>query len=166
MEHEPAVATTVETEDMKTTCKCGRPRRPGGRNCKVCHGACERDRRGRLKRTFEQAMRVISNLTVRNTATQAAFYAVCRTNAVLIAGASGEPEVSGFVIGFLPDMKLKVLDDDGRSHIVDLSAVQEDLGRTIYGRHNQTEFHTPNIEGDQGSSSGYLLAAFPKASSG
>jgi len=151
---------------MKTTCKCGRPRRPGGRNCKVCHNECERDRRGRLKRTFEQVMRVISNMTVRNTATQAAFYAACRTNAVLINGTDGEPEIPGFVIGFLPDMKVKVLDDDGRSHIVDLSAVQEDIGRTIYGRHNQTEFHTPDVEGGKGSSPSHLLAAFLKASAG
>lgn len=154
------------TGPVERKCKCGQPRRPGGRYCLACHRSAEQRRRGKLKLGLAQVMRTLANLTVRNTATQAAFYAACKTNAVLINGTDGEPEIPGFVIGFLPDMKLKVLDDDGRSHIVDLSAVQEDIGRTIYGRHNQTEFHTPDVEGDKGSPPSYLLAAFRKASAG
>ena len=133
---------TQSAEPVEARCKCGRPVRHGQRNCSVCHAGAEKRRRLRLKYGVDRVQRALDHLTIHNPATEAAFNSKSSTKAVVICGQDGAPEIAGFVVGFLPEQMLKVLDDDGQVHVVPIASIQPDLGRTIYGRINQTELHT------------------------
>lgn len=134
--------TAQSAEQDAAKCKCGRPARHGQRNCSVCHAAAEKRRRLKLKYGVARVRRALDHLTIHNPATEAAFNSKSSTKAVVICAADGAPEIAGIVVGFLPEQMLKVLDDYGQVHVVPIASVHEDLGRTIYGRINQTELHT------------------------
>ena len=123
-------------------CRCGGSRRPGQRNCAVCNREAGKRHRLKKKLGIDRVKRALEHLTIHNPATEAAFNSKASTKAVVICGQDGAPEIAGIVVGFLPEQMLKVLDDYGQVHVVPIASIQPDLGRTIYGRINQTELHT------------------------
>jgi hypothetical protein len=52
---------------------------------------------------------------------------------VAVCDEDGMPAIAGFVVGFLADRMLQVMDDDGKNHFVRLDRVVEDFGRTVDG---------------------------------
>jgi hypothetical protein len=115
-------------------CRCGNLARPRQRNCAACNRASVRRSATKKKAAFNRLEQVLRNLTIENSATRREYESRFQTRAVITIAKDDEGvEIAGFVVGFLPDRMLKVLDDDGGSHLVSIDRVVEDCGRTIDG---------------------------------
>lgn len=114
-------------------CKCGAPARPRQRNCRACKNASTKRSVLKRKLSVQRLEQALHHLTIDNPATRREYESQFRTRAVAICDQDGMPAIAGFVVGFLPDLMLKVMDDYGKSHFVRLDRVVEDLGRAVDG---------------------------------
>lgn len=127
---------SVANSDVKP-CKCGKPPRPGQRNCHDCHNSSMKRYRLKTRLGVERLMLAFDKLTTSNDATKAAFNTKCQSPWVIIQGANGAPDISGIVVGFLPERVLRVMDDHGEIRITSVDQIEEDVHRRIYGKTNK-----------------------------
>ena len=118
---------------MPGQCRCGQPVRKGQRNCPECHRAELRRYRAAAKRKMERLLAALKHLTIEHVETKRVYDRKCLDRYVIINPT--EDAVPGTVIAFLPDLKLRVLDESGREHVVSIDQIQEDRTMTLCRNH-------------------------------
>lgn len=112
-------------------CKCGAPARPGQRNCRACKNAATQRSALKRKLNVQRLELTVRHLSFENPATQSAFEAKFKTRAVVVRREDPDQDITGHVVGFLPERRVKILDDFGEVHYVHLDRVIEDRGRGL-----------------------------------
>ena len=100
-----------------------------------------RDARVRKRVSEDRLQQALQRLTVEFPETRAAYDLRFKTRAVVVPSDDGPADVTGMVIGFLPDLMLKVLDDFGTLHTVHIDRVVEDCGKQVYGGQSKAQFY-------------------------
>lgn len=112
-------------------CACGKTARRGQRNCLSCHAAAEKRRRARQKLNLDRLQTALDRVTDDFPTTRAAFDAQIKSRAVIVPCEGDSADITGVVIGFLPNMMLRILDDTGDVKLVPLAKVKADRGRRV-----------------------------------
>ena len=142
MEHRAGVE--LGQVQSRPRCACGEFARPGQRNCRRCHADAEKRRRVRLRLQLERLQTALDRVTEDFPETRAAFESSFRSRAVNVPRDGDGGDITGIVVGFLPNLMLRILDDSGRTEVFPLAQVRPDRGRKVTDYGSITSIHPAN----------------------
>lgn len=155
----PEGAFEIRYDPDAKRCLCGKKARANQSDCLECHAASVKQSRVRRQVELLELRRIVKNMTQDNPATREFYTQKCKGDWVIICDELGD--IPGRVIGFLPGLVLRVIDDKGNLHYPTLDRVVEDVARRLYGQpttDTKTQLFVPNPEGNQARVPAEILA--------